>query len=228
MEKVIVISGGSDGLGKAIAEKLVHNHKIVILSPNSEKLKTVSEHIGCDYEVCDVTNFDNISESIKSIIKKHKRIDCLINNAGLMVEGKLVDNDFDRIKQVIEVNTLGTIYLTKGILPQMISQSEGLIINVISQGGVKARAERSVYNASKWAITGFTKSLQLEVAEHNIRLTAFLPGKFKSDMFKKIGKDVSMEDALDIEEVVRAVEYIVDTNNDVLIPEFGVIDINRK
>lgn len=228
MKKVILISGGSDGLGKAIATKMSKKHTVVIIATNEKKLKMVADEIKCDYHVCDVSDYDSLDKTVSKILDKHKRIDCLINNAGLMVEGKLTENDAERIKKVVDVNTLGTIYFSKAVLPQMIKQNEGLIINVISQGGIKARINRSVYNASKWAITGFTKSLQLEVAEHNIRITGFYPGKFKSNMFEKINVKHDMSDALEVEDVVKAVEYVIETDKNILIPEFGVIDIRRK
>src|SRR5690606_16513698 len=107
MNKVVVISGGTDGLGRAIAETLSKKNKVVILSPTEEKLKKVSKKIGCEYEVCDVSDYIQIEMAVKNIVDKYETVDVLINNAALWIQGELDDNDPDYIKQVIEVNTLG-------------------------------------------------------------------------------------------------------------------------
>lgn len=166
--KTILISGGSDGLGKAIAKQLAAGNKVIILSPSEEKLRRAADEIGCDYKVCDVRNYAQVKRAIEGL----GSIDCLVNNAGLWIEGPLDENDPDYAKQVLDVNVLGVINLTKAVIPVMKKQQAGLIININSQGGFYAKAERSVYTAAKWAITGFTKAMQPELAPHGIAVTA--------------------------------------------------------
>ena len=168
MNKTILISGGSDGLGKALAEKLVRNNKVIILANNAEKTEKVAKELGTDFVVADVSNYQNIRSAVEEIIKRHKTIDCLINNAGLWIEGALENNDPEQIAKVMAVNATGSILLTHAVLPHMKENKKGRIINVISQAGLGAKAERSVYNASKWAMTGFTKSLAQELIPSNI------------------------------------------------------------
>lgn len=228
MKKIIVITGGSDGFGEASANILANENDVILLARNEERLKKISKKLGCSYYVCDVTNYIQMENVVEQIIEKFGRIDVLINNAGIIVEGLLQDNKSEDIINTINVNTTGTILMTKVVLPTMIKQNSGLIINVISQGGLKARAERSVYNASKWAITGFNKSLQLEVSKNNIRITGFFPGKLNTNMFEKIGLHKDMEDALGVEKVAQALKFVVDADDEVLIPEFGMINIKRK
>ena len=220
--KVIVISGGSDGLGKTLAERLSNDNKVIILSPTEGKLKKVASETNCNYEVCDVTDYSSIENAVKNIIQKYNRIDCLINNAGLWIQDKLVDNNPEKIAKVIEVNTTGVIYLTKVVIPYMTRQKDGLIINIISQAGIYAKAERSVYNASKWAITGFTKSIQPEVAKDGIRVTGMYPGMLKTNMFEKEGIHKDMTNGLDTKEVASAVEFLLVLNKDTIIPEMGI------
>ena len=227
MKKVIVISGGSDGLGKEIAKRLASEHTVIILSPDKEKLQGVANELKCDFRVCDVSNFDSIKSAIDSIGEKYGKIDCLINNAGLWIEGALEENDASKIRAVIDVNTTGSILLTKAVVPLMKVRKDGLIINVISQAGIYAKAERSVYTASKWALTGFTKSLQPELANNGIRVTGLYPGKMKTKMFEKLGLKKDMDDGLETTEVAKIVEFLLSSSKNVVFPEIGIKHINN-
>lgn len=226
MKKVIIVSGGSDGLGKETAKLLSKKHQVVILSPSEGKLKNVSEEIGCDYEVCDIGDHKNIQSAIKNIIKKHKKIDCLINNAGIWIEGELDSNDVSNIIEVLNVNITGMILLTKEIIPYMKNVKSGLIININSQAGLYAKKERSVYTASKWAVTGFTKSIQAELSKYGILVTGIYPGKMNTKMFEKLGINKNMNDAIEVNYVAKFIEFIISLDNKVEIPELGIKGIN--
>jgi len=216
--KTILITGGSDGLGKAIAARLAPNNKVIILSPSEEKLKQTARELNCEYRVCDVRDY----AQVEKVVHEVGAIDCLVNNAGLWIEGPLESNDPARIHEVLEVNTLGTINCTKAVIPAMKRQKSGRIINIISQAGFYAKAERSVYTASKWAVTGFTKSIQAELAPLGIGVTGLYPGKLKTNMFSKMGIDKSMDGALETAEVAKTVEFILSLDNTTLLPEVGV------
>lgn len=221
--KTILISGGSDGLGKTIAAHLSANNKVIILSPNEEKLRKASEEIGCEYKVCDVRDYAQVGK----VVGELESVDCLVNNAGLWIEGALDDNDPDYAKQVLEVNVLGVINLTKAVAPLMKKQKAGLIININSQGGLYAKAERGVYTATKWAITGFTKAMQPELAPFGIAVTGLYPGKMKTDMFKKMGIDKKLDDGLDTQEVAKTVEFLLSFDKPTMFPEVGIKNIEN-
>ena len=227
MKKVIVITGGSDGLGKATAALLTASHDVVILSPTKEKLEAVSQELHCSYQVCDVTQYSQCAEAIEQIFREKGQIDCLINNAGIWIQGSLEENDPKRIADVLAVNTLGTINMTKAVIPVMKKKGQGLILNVISQAGLSVKAERTVYNASKWAITGFTKSLQAELASEGIDVTGLYPGMIRTDMFKKLGIEKSLENGLDPEVIAKSIEFIVNLDPGITMPEFGIKNIKN-
>lgn len=227
MKKVIVITGGSDGLGRTLAEFLSEKNDVIILSPNKEKITGVADSINCDYQVCDVTDYKNIEGSITNIVNKYSKIDVLINNAGLWIQEELSENDSAKIKSVIEVNLLGTIYATKAVIPVMKNNQDGLIININSQAGINFKAERTVYNASKWGVTGFTKSIQPELAAYGIRVTDVFPGMMKTNMFTKMNINKNMDNGLDTKEVARLVQFLLDTPKNVMIPEIGIKNINN-
>ena len=222
MGKVIVISGGSDGIGKEIARRMAKENKVIILSPTKPKLELAAKELGCDFAVCDVRDFNECKETISSIVKKNKRIDCLINCAGLWIEGKLEDNDPESIKRVIDVNLLGTIYLCKAVIPVMKSQKTGTIVNISSQAGLYADKEREVYNATKFGVSGFTKGLELELIGYGIRVIGVYPGKVNTKLFEKTGVKKSMGNAIEPEEVAKVVDFVVSLKDTTLIPEVGI------
>ncbi len=227
MGKVIVITGGSDGLGKTLAMSLSIDNKVIILATNEDRLKEVASKNNCVYKVCDVRDYNIVEATIKEIVNEFGRIDVLINNAGLWIQEELEENDSDRIKSVIEVNLLGTINVSKAVIPSMKENKDGLIININSQAGINHKAERVVYNASKWGMTGFSKSLQDEVAKYGIRVTDVMPGLMKTDMFNKLNITKNMANGLDTKEVARLIQFIIDTPSDVMIPEVGIKNINN-
>jgi short-subunit dehydrogenase len=166
---MIVITGASDGIGEALARKLSKSDKVVMLARNEEKLKKIAEQSGAEYFVCDVREAESVKKVFEEIIEKYGVIDVLINNAGIIVNGDLTETPDESIENVMSTNSTGAIYVAKYTLKSMKKAKAGLIINVVSQAGVKAGANRSVYNASKWAMTGFTKAIQEEVAEYGVR-----------------------------------------------------------
>ena len=222
MQKVILISGGSDGLGKALAMQLVKTHAVVILAHNKEKVEKAAEEIGCDFVCADVSNYQQVHEAVETVLQKYGQIDYLVNNAGFWIEGTLESNAPEDITKALDVNTKGTIFLTKAVLPYMREKNSGRIINVISQAGLYAKAERIVYYASKWTITGFTDSLRLEVAPYNISVCGFYPGAMKTNFFTKVGVTKDMSKYIELEEAVRALQFIIETPESVCIPELGI------
>jgi short-subunit dehydrogenase len=202
----------------AIAARLTDNNKVIILSPNEDKLKAVAEELGCEYKVCDVRDYSQIEKIVQDV----GSIDCLINNAGLWIQGSLDDNDPERIHEVLEVNTLGVINMTKAVISGMKQQKSGLIININSQGGFYAKAERGVYTATKWAITGFTKAMQPELAPFGIAVTGLYPGMMKTEMFSKMGIEKDMSKGLDTEDVAKTVEFLLSFDKPTMFPEIGI------
>ena len=227
MSKVIVITGGSEGLGKAIAKRLIKDNKIIIISNNEEKLKKTATEIQCDYVVCDVTNYKQIENAIDTILKKYINIDILINNAGVWLEGDLTENTFEKISNCIDVNTKGPIYMTKAVLPNMYKNKCGLIINVCSQASFDNDDYSVVYNASKWAMRGFNRSIQRDISKKGVKVTGFYPGFMQTNLFKKAGNDYDTSTGLEVEKVAKAIEYIINVDSDVIIPEMGIKDIEE-
>ena len=219
--KTIVITGGSDGIGKALAEDLSADCTVVILARNEEALKEIAKRTAASYFVCNVKNAEQVKTVFEDIVAKHHRIDVLINNAGVIVNGELVDTPDDVIENVITTNTLGAIYVAKATLKAMKTQKSGRIINVISQAGRSAKAGRSIYNASKWALTGFTKALEEEAGDYGVLVTGFYPGTVHTELFAKAGLELN-GNALNTSDIVGAIRYILSLPDTVAIPELDI------
>jgi NADP-dependent 3-hydroxy acid dehydrogenase YdfG len=216
--KTIVISGGSEGLGKAIAKTLAADNHVIIVARDEAKLKATADELGCEYLVGDVRDY----AAMQTLCEGLDTIDCLINNAGVWLQGPLDQTDNDRIQETIDTNVNGTISLTKAVMPHMKRQKSGLIINVISQGGLSAREGWPIYTASKWAITGFTKAMQQELEPFGIGVTGLYPATLNTEMFAKSGvaKDVSR--ALNPDDVAKTIAFIVSMDGALLLPEVGI------
>jgi NAD(P)-dependent dehydrogenase (short-subunit alcohol dehydrogenase family) len=217
MRKVVVITGGTDGLGATLARRLAATYTVIILGKNEEKARHIAQTIGCAYVVADVRDVHSLRAAAQEVREKYHRVDRLVNNAGVWIQGRLLDNEPEDIQNVLAINTCGVIFSTQAFLPLMNAGS--LIVNVVSQAGITAKAERTIYNASKWAITGFTKSLELELAPLHIRVAGFYPGAFKTALFEKAGNPRDMSKALSVDVVAAALADIVEAPDTVVLSE---------
>jgi len=226
--KNIIITGGNDGLGKAITKLLSKNNNIIIISKTEENVERISREIpSAKCYCCDITKPNEVSKTMEKIIKEQVNIDILINNAGVWLAGDLTENSYEQISNCIDVNTKGSIYMTKAVLPIMYEQGKGLIINVCSQASFDNDDFSAVYNASKWAMRGFNRSIQKNVSKKGIKVTGFYPGFMQTNIFKKAGNDYDTSTGLEVEKVAKAIEFIINCEDDVIIPEFGIKDIEN-
>lgn len=195
--KVVFVTGGSRGIGKAIALKYAQNGYNVVINyvsdkTNVEELKKKFEElkVECLIEKADVSKSEEVEQIVKKTIEKFKKIDVLINNAGITRDGLLMrmkEEDFDK---VIEINLKGTFLVTKSVIPYMLKKRDGKIINLASVVGVTGNAGQCNYSASKAGIIGFTKSIAKELASRNIRANAIAPGFIDTDMTSVLSDEV--------------------------------------
>lgn len=191
--KKAIITGGGRGLGKATAIAFAKEGiDIAITGRNETVLKeTVSElqtfGIKAIYSVFDVSNYEDVRRGINNILKSLGSIDILVNNAGIAAFGSFNEMEVSQWSQIIQTNLMGMYYVTKEVLPHLISQNEGDIINVASTAGLNGNANISAYSASKFAVIGMSDSLMKEVRKNNIRVCTLTPSTIESDMSIELG-----------------------------------------
>ncbi len=196
-KQVVLVTGGSRGIGKAIALKYAQNgYNVVInyVSDNTDEKAIEEEFKNIGVEVlllkADVSKEEQVEKLVKKVIEKFGKIDVLVNNAGITKDTLLMrmkEEDFDR---VIEINLKGTFLVTKAVVPYMMKKKNGRIINLSSVVGVTGNAGQCNYSASKAGIIGFTKSVAKELASRNIRANAVAPGFIDTDMTSILSDEV--------------------------------------
>ncbi|NHM08219.1 SDR family oxidoreductase [Flavobacterium sp. CYK-4] len=179
MNKVILITGASSGIGKAIGEFL-HQKGFTVYgtSRNPEKISNSVFPL----LALDVRNVESIKAAVAEVIKLSGRIDVLVNNAGVGITGPLEEIPTEEIKANFETNFFGPIEVMKAVLPHMREQKSGLVINITSIAGYMGLPYRSVYSASKGALSIITEALRMEVKSFGIEITDIAPGDFATNI----------------------------------------------
>ncbi len=179
MNKVVLITGGSSGIGKSIGEFLHHKGFVVYgTSRNPEKVVNAIFPL----IALDVRDVDSINKAVAKVIAISGRLDVVINNAGVGITGPLEEIPTSEIKNNFETNLFGPIEVMKAVLPQMRVQQSGLIINITSIAGYMGLPYRSVYSASKGALELITEALRMEVKPFGIQITNVAPGDFATNI----------------------------------------------
>nr|WP_315172003.1 SDR family oxidoreductase [uncultured Flavobacterium sp.] len=179
MNKVVLITGGSSGIGKSIGEFL--HQKGFIVYGTSRNPEKISDSV-FPLIALDVRNSASIKEAVNYILSSSGKIDVVINNAGVGITGPLEEIPTEEIKNNFETNFFGPIEVMKAVLPQMRLQKSGLIINVTSIAGYMGLPYRSVYSASKGALELITEALRMEVKGFGITITNIAPGDFATNI----------------------------------------------
>ena len=187
--KTAIVTGGSKGLGLAMAEGLASaGANLVIISRNETEGKAAAEKIVKEYKTkaiaisATVTSEEEIQKAVATTIKEFGSIDILINNAGINIRGPIDELSYEDFKKVQQTNVDGTWLPSKAVVPQMKKQKSGRIINLASTLGVVGLANRTPYATSKGAVVLMTRALALELAPFNITVNAICPGPFLTDM----------------------------------------------
>jgi 3-oxoacyl-[acyl-carrier protein] reductase len=236
---VALITGASKGIGAQIARQLAQKGLKVLINyaSSDDKAIKLQQEIRKDGGECelfkfDVSDFEKTKEAVDAIIKKYKKIDYLINNAGVTADNlllKMKEEDFDK---VISVNLKGAFNCTKHISRYMIKSRFGVIINVSSVVGLMGNAGQSNYSASKSGLIGLTKSLAKELGSRNIRVNAIAPGFIETEMTEKLNilqkKTLTSSIALrrlgSVEDVANLVEFLLSEHSSYITGE--VINIS--
>ena len=191
--KIAIITGGAQGFGLDIAKKFISfGAKVRIWDIDEKELikaKKEINNVNLDFDLVDVSKFENVSKTVDNIEKKSK-IDILVNNAGITGStSELWNYDVDEWKKVLDINLQGTFYCCKSIVPLMIKNNYGRIVNVASVSGKDGNANASAYSSAKAGVIGLTKSLGKELAQYNIAVNAITPAGAKTRILDQMSKE---------------------------------------
>ena len=191
--RIAIITGGAQGFGLDIAKRFLKSGaKVIIWDVDEDELKKAFQEINnpdLSYNVVDVSNLKNVEETVNEITKFSK-IDILINNAGITGStSSLWDYDPDEWNKIVQINLMGTFNCCKFIVPNMIKNNYGRIVNVASVAGKDGNANASAYSSAKAGVIGLTKSLGKELADKNIAVNVVTPAGAKTRILDQMSKE---------------------------------------
>lgn len=229
--KKAIITGGGRGIGKAIAEALAaEGAHVGLIGRSEEHIKAVTENLGevkTAYAAADVSSLEDVTAAVNKVKDELGGIDILINNAGIAKFGGFMDLDPEEWKHIIDVNLMGVYNVTRAVLPDLIEQKSGDIINISSTAGQKGAPVTSAYSASKFGVLGLTESLAMEVRKHNIRVTALTPSTVATDLaFENKLTDGNPEKVMQSEDIAEFVVAQLKLNSRTFIKSAGLWSTN--
>ena len=191
---IAVVTGGAQGFGLAITKRIIQSDgKVVIWDIDKEAIEKAKKQINSDnlsFQLVNVTDFKAIEASVKELEKKFDKIDIFVNNAGITgMNAKVWDFPLEEWKKVIELNLNSTFYCCKAIVPHMIKNNYGRIINIASIAGKEGNPNASAYSTSKAGVIGLTKSLGKELADKNIAVNCVTPAAAKTRIFDQMTEE---------------------------------------
>ncbi len=231
--KIVVITGAGRGLGRSLAEAFsAEGASLVLGARTSIEIDELAARLPNTIAVqTDVRQPRDVERLVEAAIAEFGRIDVMVNNAGLAIYGPVEDTSPDAVDAMIDTNVKGVIYGSQAAFRAMKTQRSGLIINISSIAGKLHLPNEAVYNASKWAVNGFTGTLRLEAAKFNVRVSCVCPGGIDTPFWKAMdfypfpeGIDPS-RDFMSPDEVAQTVLEIALKSDRYVVPEVVMVPL---
>ena len=193
-DRVAIVTGGAQGFGLAITERFIESGaKVIIWDIDEKEIKKTINKIKSDkvsFQIVDVSNFETIEKNLVELEKKHKKIDIFINNAGMAGMNKTIaEYPLDEWKKVIDLNLNSVFYCCKAVVPFMVKNNYGRIVNIASIAGKEGNPNAGAYSTSKAGVIGLTKSLGKELAQNNIAVNCVTPAAAKTRIFDQMTEE---------------------------------------
>lgn len=216
--KVAVVTGASDGIGRHVALKLAKEGvSLALIARNEERLKQVKEEcirLGSpkvEHFVCDISKRDEVKETVVKVISSFNSVDILLNIAGVWQKLNLLENISDEeIENVLDIDLKGMVYMTKYLVKHFKEEGkEAIVLNVSSRSGVTAQEGQNIYTAAKWGVTGFTESLKTDLKDTKIRVATVFQGGTNTEMFNKTGEHFNQDKFIKPEDLADVIVFML-------------------
>jgi len=229
LEKAVaIVTGGSEGIGRAIAEALIaEGSKVTITGRRDEVLIPAAEEMGAEYVVADVGIEVDAVRTVGNVVDRHGRLDILVNNAGFGLYKPLIDTTMDDLESVFRTNVFGPFLMAREAAKHFITQGGGELINIASTSGTKGSATRTAYASSKFALRGMTECWRDELRRYDVRVMLVNPSEVMTDFAGKAGvhREPS-EKKLRPKEIADAIIGALKIDGRGFVPEFSVFATN--
>jgi short-subunit dehydrogenase len=213
LSNVCVVTGGSSGIGAAIARALVErDRQVVLLARSEERLRAVAEQLGAEYEVCDVSNRDDVERVAAAVTERHPRIGLLVNSAGVPGRADFTTIEPERLEEVMRINYLGSVWCLRAFLPALEAADRADVVNIVSVAGSVSFASGGPYAASKHAQLAFSRATAAELHTRGIHVHTVNPGFVETEGFpqERLGNGLLRRLVIEPEDVARHVLKVID------------------
>jgi NAD(P)-dependent dehydrogenase (short-subunit alcohol dehydrogenase family) len=181
---VAVVTGGSSGIGAAVARALRGGGwDCVLLARGEERLRPLAEELGAEWELCDVGDREAVERTAAAVVERHPRISLLVNNAGIPGRGTFLQARVEKIEEVTRTNYLGGVWCLRAFLPALEAAAPSDVVNVVSVAGTVAAGSGGPYTSSKHAQLAFSRSVAAELGPRGVRVHTILPGFVETEGF---------------------------------------------
>ena len=227
-DTIALVTGGSEGIGRAIAEALANEGcKVTIMGRREDAVRSTAEELALDWIAGDVGDEGDAARAVSSVIEKHGRLDILVNNAGYGLFKPLVDTTFEELKTLYRTNVFGPFLMSREAARHFIEQGSGELINISSTSGLRGSGGRTAYGSSKFALRGMTECWRDELRRHNVRVMLVNPSEVMTEFAAKAGVEREASDKkLRPQEIADAILGALKVDGRGFIPEFSVFATN--
>jgi 3-oxoacyl-[acyl-carrier protein] reductase len=227
VEKVVIVTGASRGIGREIARQLARNNMKVVANYNQSekeakelKEELEKENIMIDIVKADITRREEAKKLVQFALQKYNKIDILINNVGISEYKLFTDETDEDWKRIMDTNLYSAFVMSQEVIPNMIHNKVGCIINISSIWGVTGASLEVLYSTSKAGLNGMTKALAKELGPSNIRVNAIAPGiiqtsmnnKFSKEELEEIKEEIPLEKIGKTEDIAKCVKWLIEDN----------------
>lgn len=226
--RTAIVTGGAQGIGRAIAERYVaEGARVMIADIDEGKAGAAAGEIGCAFAVADVSKKEDVDRLVDAAVAELGHIDILVNNAGTdrtVPFDELTVEDWDRI---VGTNLRGPFLMMKAVLPHLYAQRSGHVINVASTAAKRMWPNAAAYHASKWGLMGLSHAVFTEARRHKVKVSAIVVGGMQTPFILERFPDTPLENLQDPQNVADTILFVLQQPDETIIPEVMVVPLNE-